>query len=401
MMHPPRDLVRSEGGRIGLLVIDGLGGLPRGERGQSELEEAHIPNLDGFARRSSVGRVQLLPTGLTPGSGPGHLSLFGYDPMELEFGRGLLEALGSDYPLTGAEVAARGNFCTLDADGNVRDRRAGRPSTEECVRLCETLTAQVKLDGANLTVLPGKEHRFTVVFGAPGLGARVNDNDPQVEGKAPFLFRGTNDTSGRTADLANAFFDQARKVLAGEAQANGVLLRGFSTRPSIDAFSERFRLNALGVAIYPMYRGAARLVGMEVLEDAGKDLGDQIDLVEKKLGDHDFFFIHTKAPDTAGHTGDFAKKVHALEEIDRHIPALEELGFDVLAITGDHSTPCIRKEHSWHPVPLLIHSKFTIPVAEASFSERGVLKGDLGVVRGPELMALLLAHAGRLDKFGA
>ncbi len=401
MPELPCEIVRAEGGRIGLLVIDGLGGLPHGERGLSELEQAHIPNLDDLARRSSVGRVQLLSTGLTPGSGPGHLSLFGYDPMELEFGRGLLEALGSDYPLSGGEVAARGNFCTLDGSGSITDRRAGRPTTEDCARLCEKLCAEVELDGGTLTLLPGKEHRFTAVFGAPGLGARVNDNDPQVEGRAPYQFRGRDDTSAHTAALANCFFEQAHSILGEEKHANGVLLRGFSTRPVLDQFSERFRLNAVGIAIYPMYRGAARLVGMEVIESAGNDLGDQIKVTEKNFDLYDFFFIHTKPADTAGHTGDFAQKIRALEEIDKHIPSLERLGFDVLAITGDHSTPCVRKEHSWHPVPLLIHSNFTIPVAEATFDERGVLKGDLGVVRGPELMSLLLAHAGRLDKYGA
>jgi len=401
MVHPPREIIRAEGGRIGLLVIDGLGGLPHGERGLSELEQAHLPHLDELARRSSVGRVQLLPTGLSPGSGPGHLSLFGYDPMELEFGRGLLEALGSDYLLSGAEVAARGNFCTLDAEGAVIDRRAGRPPSSECRRLCELLQSEITLEGgASLTLLPGKEHRFTAVFGAQGLGARVKDNDPQVEGKSPFQFRGTDDLSAHTATLANQFFERAREVLAGESAANGVLLRGFSTRPILDPYAERYRLNAVGLAVYPMYRGAARLVGMEIVEP-GNDLAEQIDTARGLLDRHDFFFIHTKPADTAGHSGDFAQKIAALEEVDRHIPALEQLGLDVLAITGDHSTPCVHRDHSWHPVPLLIHSQRCIPVGDVSFDERGVLRGDLGVVHGPHLMALLLAHAGRLDKYGA
>ena len=402
----PREIVRCEGGKIALLVIDGLGGLPvhgvgdAADDGRTELERANLPNLDSLARRSSVGRVQLLPTGLTPGSGPGHLSLFGYDPVELEFGRGLLEALGSDYPLSGGEVAARGNFCSLNDAGEVTDRRAGRPPSDECKRLCEKLAAEVRLEGATLTLLPGKEHRFTAVFGAPGLGARVNDNDPQIEGRAPLLFRGEDDTSAHTAELANAFFEQARDILQREAPANGVLLRGFSTRPSLDPFIEKFRLNAVGIAVYPMYRGAGRLVGMEIAEP-GVDLTEQLQVAESMLDRYDFFFIHTKGADTAGHSGDAAKKIQALEEVDRHIPALEKLGFDCIAITGDHSTPTMRKEHSWHPVPLIVHSKFAIPVSEVSFDERGVLKGDLGTIRGPELMPLLLAHADRLDKYGA
>ncbi|MGA1780567.1 MAG: 2,3-bisphosphoglycerate-independent phosphoglycerate mutase [Planctomycetota bacterium] len=399
MTHPPRELVLSEGGRIAVLIVDGLGGLPL-PGGGSELEQAEIPNLDALARRSSAGRLQLLPTGLTPGSGPGHLSLFGYDPMTLEFGRGLLEALGSDYPLSGGEVAARGNFCTLAPDGSITDRRAGRPPSEECVRLCELLAREVSLEGASLELLPGKEHRFTAVIGGAGLGARVNDNDPQIEGKEPLPFRGADDISSVTAELANSFFAQARAVLRGEERANGILLRGFSTRPALDPFIERFKLRAAGVAVYPMYRGAARLVGMDIIEP-GVDLGEQLAAVERAMPDYDYFFIHTKPADAAGHSGDFDSKIAALEEVDRHIPTLEGLGFDVIAITGDHSTPCIRKEHSWHPVPLLIHSRYAIPVPEVTFDERGVLRGDLGVVRGPELMALLLAHADRLAKYGA
>ncbi len=400
MTFPPRSIVRGEGGRIGLLVIDGLGGLPHPDRGRTELEEARLHNLDALASRSSAGRVQLLPTGLTPGSGPGHLSLFGYDPMQLEFGRGLLEALGSDYLLSGGEVAARGNFCTLDAAGTVTDRRAGRPPSSECVRLCERLTAEIELAGTNLTLLPGKEHRFTAVFGSPGLGARVNDNDPQVEGKSPLRFRGDDDNSMRTAEIANTFFERAREVLTDESAANGVLLRGFSTRPIVDNFAERYRLDAVALAVYPMYRGAARLVGMEVVEP-GEELGAQLETAKGLLDRHDFFFIHTKPADTAGHSGEFEQKVAALEVVDRHIPALEALGLDVLAITGDHSTPCVHGDHTWHPVPLIIHSKRCIPIPEVTFDERGVLKGDLGTIRGPELMPLLLAHAGRLDKYGA
>jgi len=400
MKHLPRSIVRGEGGKIGLFVIDGLGGLPHHERGRTELEEAHLPNLDDLARRSSVGRVQLLPAGLTPGSGPGHLSLFGYDPLELEFGRGLLEALGSDYPLKPGEVAARGNFCTLDASGVIADRRAGRPTTEECRRLVKKLESGVSLRGATLTLLPGKEHRFTAVLGPGGLGARVNDNDPQVEGKTPLAFRGEDAASERTAALANDLFAQARKALAGEKGANGILLRGFSTRPEVEGYAERFRLRAAALAVYPMYRGVARLVGMTV-EEAGKDLEAQLRNAKKLLGRYDFVFIHTKPADTAGHSGDFAAKIAALEEIDRHIPALAALGLDALAVTGDHSTPCVHQEHSWHPVPLILHSKRCIPVDGTTFDERGVLRGDLGTIRGPELLPLLLAHAGRLDKFGA
>ena len=400
MSELPRGLVRESGGKIVLLVIDGLGGLPHPERGVTELEAARLPNLDALAQRSSVGRVAILPTGLTPGSGPGHLSLFGYDPLTTDLGRGVLEALGSDYPLGDGEVAARGNFCTLDGDGIVTDRRAGRPDDAESRALCERLQKHVRLEGAEVKVLPGKQHRFTLVLRGEQLGARLNDNDPQVEGRAPLEIRASEAGSARTATFMQSFLAQGRALLAEEPRANGMLLRGFSTRPLIAGFRERYGLRAAGIAIYPMYRGVARLCGMEIL-DPGRDLADQIGTVREHLAELDFVFIHTKDADQAGHSGEFDTKVKVLEAVDEHIPALLDLGCEVVVITGDHSTPCIHREHSWHPVPLLISSARCIPVAGTTFNERGVLGGDLGVVHGPHLMTLALAHAGRLDKFGA
>lgn len=348
---------------------------------------------------SSVGRVRLLPEGMTPGSGPGHLSLFGYDPLAIDFGRGLLEALGSGYPLAGGEVAARGNFCTIDGDGNVSDRRAGRPPDEECLRLCEQLQSQISIEGVQITLLPGKEHRFTLVLTGKGLGSGVNDNDPQVTGKAPLDLVGGDEASKRTAAIASEFLLRAGEVLSGGV-ASGILLRGFSTRPPLDGFPERFGIDGIALALYPMYRGVARLVGMEA-PDCGPDLAAQIEMAATVGSESDFIFIHFKDPDTAGHEGDFDGKVAAIERFDAAMPGLLDLGLDVLAITGDHSTPATMKEHSWHPVPLLVSSAHTIPVSGASFDERGVLQGDLGTIAGWQLMPLLLAHAGRLDKYGA
>lgn len=397
---PVRDLLRPSGGKIVLLVIDGLGGLPDPATGRTEMESARIPNLDALARESSVGRLRILPTGLTPGSGPGHLSLFGYDPLQIDFGRGVLEALGSDYPLGPNEIAARGNYCTVDAEGRVTDRRAGRPNDAESRALCERLEQRLRVPDVEIRVLPGKQHRFTLVVRGEGLGAYVNDNDPQVEGKPRLPFVGQDDASVRTAKVMTEIASQAGEVLADQERANGVLLRGFSGLPDIAPYSERYRLRAACVAIYPMYRGVARLVGMDAL-DPGQDLAAQIDAVRARWDDYDFFFIHTKATDQAGHSGDFSAKIDALEAIDRDIPALRSLGADVLMITGDHSTPCVHQEHSWHPVPVILSSRLCIPVSEVTFDERGVLRGDLGTIPGHELMTLALAHAGRLDKFGA
>lgn len=401
MMSCPEHLVRSEGGRIGLFVLDGLGGLPHPDHGATELEAAQTPHLDELAENSSLGRIQLLPPGLTPGSGPGHLSLFGHDPMQLEFGRGLLEALGSGYPLAPGEIAARGNFCTLDDAGLVTDRRAGRPPDAECQRLCQMLSEQVTVDGAQVQLLPGKEHRFTWVLTGDGLGAGVNDNDPQVTGRAPLAFAGRDDASERTATLASQWLQQASQVLKDESVANSALLRGFSTRPEVATFEQLYRLKSGAIAIYPMYRGVAQLVGMESL-DAGNSLADQAAAVTAAVDNgFDFIFVHHKDTDTAGHSGDFAAKVAAIEAFDAALPSFLAAGLDVIAITGDHATPTSMKEHSWHPVPLLVHSERVLPVAGVPFHDRGCLYGDIGTIRGPELMPLLLAHADRLDKYGA
>ena len=401
MMSCPEHLVRSEGGRIGLFVLDGLGGLPHPDHGATELEAAQTPHLDELAENSSLGRIQLLPPGLTPGSGPGHLSLFGHDPMQLEFGRGLLEALGSGYPLAPGEIAARGNFCTLDDAGLVTDRRAGRPADAECQRLCQMLSEQVTVDGAQVQLLPGKEHRFTWVLTGDGLGAGVNDNDPQVTGRAPLAFAGRDDASERTATLASQWLQQASQVLKDESVANSALLRGFSTRPEVATFEQLYRLKSGAIAIYPMYRGVAQLVGMESL-DAGNSLADQAAAVTAAVDNgFDFIFVHHKDTDTAGHSGDFAAKVAAIEAFDAALPSFLAAGLDVIAITGDHATPTSMKEHSWHPVPLLVHSERVLPVAGVPFHDRGCLYGDIGTIRGPELMPLLLAHADRLDKYGA
>ncbi|MGE4601952.1 MAG: 2,3-bisphosphoglycerate-independent phosphoglycerate mutase [Planctomycetota bacterium] len=400
-MTCPAQLVRSEGGRIGLFVLDGLGGLPHADRPTTELEAANTPHLDELAQKSSLGRIQLLPPGITPGSGPGHLSLFGHDPMQLEFGRGLLEALGSGYPLAAGEIAARGNFCSVDGDAKVTDRRAGRPTDAECQRLCALLSEQVTVDGAQVQLLPGKEHRFTWVLTGEGLGAAVNDNDPQVIGREPLPLAGGDDSSSRTAALATAWLEKASQVLAGEENANGVLLRGFSTRPEVASFKDLYRLRSASIAIYPMYRGVAQLVGMEPL-DAGQNLTDQAAALSAAVKDgFDFIFVHHKDTDTAGHSGDFAAKVAAIEAFDQVLPSFLAAGLDVIAITGDHSTPTSMEEHSWHPVPLLVHSKKVLPAQSATFGERSCMQGDIGTIDGVELMPLLLAHADRLDKYGA
>ena len=385
--------------KIVMLIIDGVGGLPLEEGGETELEAARTPNLDALAERSICGLVQHVGTGITPGSGPGHLSLFGYDPFKYQIGRGVLEALGIDLALTSQDVAARGNFCTLDEEGWILDRRAGRIPTAECERLCEQL-ARIQLPGAELVVRPVAEHRFVVVFRAGDLSDQLTETDPQRLGVPPLPTSPTKPEAERTAKLVNEFVEKARAILAEERPANMVLLRGFAKVPILPTLPELYQLRALALAAYPMYRGLAKLMGMEVLP-VGRSLDDLFKALAENYADYDFFYLHVKKADSAGEDGNFAGKVQALEEVDHHIPSLLQLHPDVIVVTGDHSTPSALKGHSWHPVPILLFSRFCRPDSVREFSERGCLLGGLGRIKATEIMPLILANALRLQKFGA
>jgi 2,3-bisphosphoglycerate-independent phosphoglycerate mutase len=395
-------LIEDRAKKIILLVLDGVGGLPHPETGETELDTARTPNLDRLASRSSGGRMLVVEPGVTPGSGPAHLALFGYHPFEVEFGRGALEALGSEFELRPGDLAARANYATVDAGGVVRDRRAGRPPDDENRRLCAKLAGGLsgRVEDAEVHLLPGKEHRFTVVFRGKDLDPALNDNDPQREGLPLLEIEAGGPKARRSAELVGAFLARARAVLKDEPRANGILLRGFSGLPNVQPFRERYGLDAGAIAAYPMYRGVARLAGMKVL-GAPRSFDEEIQLLEAKYAEHDFFFVHFKPTDTAGHSGNFAEKVRQLEVVDAAMPRFEALRPEVLIVTGDHSTPCIHKEHSWHPVPTLIRSPLALYRKEARFTERSLMAGDLGVFRATDLLPLALAHASRLQKFGA
>ena len=404
MIHPrTRELlIPARERKIIFLVLDGLGGLPDPDTGRTELDVANLPHLDRLAASSSGGRVQPVAPGVTPGSGPAHLALFGYHPFEVEFGRGALEALGSDFNLEPGDLAARANFASIDPEGNVRDRRAGRPPDAENVRLTTKLREGLKgrIEGVEIFLLPGKEHRFTVVFRGEGLVPGLNDNDPQREGLPLLEIRAEKPQAEKSARIAHRFLEASREILKDEAVATGILLRGFSGLPEIMPFSERYGVDPGAIAAYPMYRGVARLVGMKVL-GTPENFEGELDLLESSYGEHDFFFVHFKGTDSAGHSGDFAQKVEQLQFVDSLIPRIEALEPEVLVITGDHSTPCIHEEHSWHPVPTLIRSPLALPFPGSTFTERSLMTGDLGIAPSTDLMPLALAHASRLKKFGA
>ena len=394
-----KPISRSSPTRIVLLVIDGLGGLPHPQTGRTELETANTPNLDKLATKGICGLIDPVSPGITPGSAPGHLALFGYDPVTFNIGRGALEAIGVDFDLQQGDVAARGNFCTVDETGLVTDRRAGRISTEKCAELCQLLDG-VLIDEVKLFVCPVKEHRFIVVFRGEGLAAELSDSDPQQIGVAPKVITALRPEAGRMASISNQFIAQAKAILAGHYPSNMLLLRGFSKRPQFPTMGEIYKLKPAAIASYPMYRGLAKLVGMEVLE-TGTTIEDEFATLKQNYTNYDFFFLHIKGTDSAGEDGDFDRKVRVIEEVDNALPSLTGLEADVIVVTGDHSTPALLKGHSWHPVPILLYSKWCRPDKVTEFSESACLLGGLGRFPATQIMLLAMANALKLNKFGA
>jgi 2,3-bisphosphoglycerate-independent phosphoglycerate mutase len=393
-----RELSQQTDSKIVLLVMDGVGGLP--VDGRSELEAARKPNLDELAKRGVCGVSDPVMMGITPGSGPAHLALFGYDPLKYRLGRGILEALGSGVEVGRNDLVARGNFATAKG-GLVVDRRAGRIPTEENVRICAFLNDRLpKREGVEVRVFPGKEHRFVARFTAEGLADALADADPQKEGQPPVPTRPLAPEAAKASALVNRFLDDVAEVLKGEAKANAALLRGFSKFPSIPTMPELFHVRPAAIANYPMYKGLAKLLGMEVVE-AGGETADLFDALEKSWTGHDFFYIHYKKTDSTGEDGRFEAKVAAIEALDPYVPRLLALKPDVLVVTSDHSTPAALKGHSWHPNPFLLVSPTAGTDDVAAFTERACAKGLLGRFRSISAMPLMLAHALKLQKFGA
>ncbi len=394
-----KQIARTTHSKIVFLVIDGVGGLPHPETGKTELESATKPNLNRIARESLCGLIDPISPGITPGSAPGHLAIFGYDPVQYNIGRGVIEALGIDFKLKPGDIAARGNFCTIDNKGLIIHRRAGRISTDKNTRLCRLLS-EITINGVEIFVLPVKEHRFALVLRGEGLSPELTDSDPQQIGLAPKKVEASSSEAWKTAEIVNEFVAKAQEILRGESPANMVLLRGFSCRPHIPSLSEIYKLKPAAIASYPMYRGLARLVGMQILP-TGETLTEQLSTLSHHYADYDFFFVHFKSPDSRGEDGDFRAKVEAIEELDKALPSLLSLNPDVLVVTGDHSTPATLAMHSWHPVPFMLKSKWCRPDNVTEFSERACLSGGLGRFPATEIMPLAMANALKLDKFGA
>jgi 2,3-bisphosphoglycerate-independent phosphoglycerate mutase len=387
-----------EGERILLFVIDGVGGLPK--NGKTELEAANTPNLDKLAEKSVLGFLEPLPPGITPGSGPAHLSIFGYDPLKYNIGRGILEALGIGVKIEKNDLAIRGNFCQIDKNDIIIDRRAGRIETDECKRLVKKISDKIKeIEGVKISFYPGKEHRFVIVLSGENVSDKIKETDPQKEGLKPYEPEPLSKEAEFTSRVLNKMLNEIKNILKDE-KANFILMRGYSKPPEMESFYEKFGLRALGIAYYPMYKGLAKLVGMDVIENV-KSFEEGIEILKDKHKDYDFVYLHFKETDKAGEDGDFEKKVKEIERVDKYIPEILKCDFKVIAITGDHSTPWKLKSHSWHPVPLLLYSEYAGIDETKRFTEKEAIKGYLGKIKGHELIWILLANAKRLLKYGA
>ncbi len=394
-------LLNENKGKIVMLILDGLGGLPMEQGGKTELESAQTPNMDQLAKSGTLGQTIPIRKGITPGSGPAHLALFGYDPLKFDVGRGVLSAFGVGLEVKPGDVAARGNFCTLDAEGNISDRRAGRIGHEEAKPILEKLKS-IKLPGVEIELAQVKEYRFTIVMRGESLHHQIADTDPQKTGVPPMQVEAKDKASQKAAGLFQQWVDLAQEVLKNEKQANGLTLRGFATNPMLPSYTDAYGLKAACVAVYPMYRGVAKAVGMDVIQFEGHSPEDEFQVVADHWDEYDFFFVHIKKTDSMGEDGNFDGKVNIIEGVDKALPDLLKLNPAALIITGDHSTPAKMKAHSWHPVPLLLSSQeFALPDIQDTFGERKCAQGGLGTIPATDIMSIALAHAGRLSKYGA
>jgi 2,3-bisphosphoglycerate-independent phosphoglycerate mutase len=400
------NLAEEEETKILLIVLDGLGGLPMTPEGPTELEAARTPNLDALAARSICGLSTAVAPGITPGSGPGHLSLFGYDPIECLVKRGVLSALGIGFDLQPGDVAARGNFCSVNPEtGVITDRRAGRISSELGARLSEKLNEVQLPEVDQIFVKPVKEYRFTLILRGEGLEDGLTDTDPQETGVPPLPVKATRPEAEETAQLINKWLEKAREALAADAEendhpANSCNLRGISKEPGLPKIPEIYKLRCAAIATYPMYRGVLKLAGMHVLP-TGETIEDEVETLKENWYEYDYFFFHVKKIDSRGEDGDFDAKAAVIEHFDQVLPDILALEPDVVIVTGDHSTPSIWKSHSWHELPVLLWSRYVRRDGVTEFGERPCMAGGLGHINHVDLMPLAMANAGRLAKYGA
>jgi len=394
-----KELINKNENKILLVVLDGLGGLP--VNGKTELETANTPNLDELAGKSELGLTIAVDYGITPGSGPGHLALFGYNPLKVIIGRGVLEALGLGLTLDEDTLAIRGNFATY-RDGKIISRRAGRISSEENKRLCAKLNNAIKtIHDCQIEFYPGIEHRFVILIRGEDLQEEIMETDPQKDGLPPYLPEALSLKSKKTSEILKILIEKGAEVLEDEEEANYFLLRGYSKLPKVENFCEKYQLKSLAIAAYPMYKGIASLIGMETVNRSFNSWQEEIAELKNNYQNYEFFYLHFKEIDTAGEDGNFEKKVFLIEKFDSLLPEILKLNFSVIAIASDHSTPALLKSHSWHPSPFLLYSKFSRSCGKIKFCEKSCQKGSLGIFKAKKVMNLLLAYSQRLKKYGA
>ena len=394
-----QDLVKPNNSKIIMLVVDGLGGLYHPDYGKTELEYANIPEIDNLAKQSDCGLTLPVLPGITPGSGPGHLSLFGYDPIKYTIGRGILEAIGISLNLNSSDVAARGNLCTIDHQtGLIIDRRAGRINSEKAKSIINQLDG-LKYKNIKIEVHHVREHRFVLLLKGDGLENNITGTDPEIEGKATLKSIANDSRSALTAECINYFNEQIKTILADRDTANMALLRGFSKIPDYPNISDKYKMKCAAIAAYPMYKGLAKLIGMSILE-SGTSFESEIETLKTNYDKFDFFFLHYKPADAAGEDGDFKQKVKSLEYLNGVLNQVLSLKPDTFILAGDHSTPSVMASHSWHPVPFLINSKLTYGSRIQEFTENQCRNGSIGNINATQLMLLALAHSDRLNKFG-
>lgn len=396
-------LVSQNNQKILLLVLDGVGDIPHKDFGKkTPLEYAITPNIDKLARDSIMGRMLPVLPGVTPGSGPGHLGLFGYDPLQYQIGRGILEAAGLNMDIKDGDIAMRCNFASADHDGVITDRRAGRIPTTKCEELCSLINENIKeIDGIQIIIKPSMQHRFVVIFRGQNLCDLLTDSDPLSEGKQPLEIRALDEKAEFAAQVANKFYQEVRGVIKNLKPANSLLMRGFSARPRIPTMMDKYKLNAVCLASYPMYKGLSKLVGMTVIDEAGQNIEELFRKYNELQSKYDFFFIHVKYTDSYGEDGNFVQKSKIIEEVDKALPILLEKKPNVLCITGDHSTPAAMKSHSWHHIPVMIHADYCGADDPKRFTENECNNGGLGTLESKYLMNYLLANAMKLNKYGA
>ncbi len=386
--------------KIVMVVMDGIGGMERELGGKTELAAANTPNLDKLAAEGVLGLLDPIAPGFTPGSGPAHLALFGYDPVKYDIGRGILAASGIGFVMNDSDIAGRGNFATIDATGAVTDRRAGRISTEVNAQMCDLLQG-IEIDGIEVFVKPVKEHRCVVIFRGEGLGGALTDSDPQKTGLPALDVKAQNAASEKAAVIVNKFQKAVKDRLAGQHPANFMLLRGFDAYPKIPKFGDFTKMNPASIAVYPDYKGVTRIIGMDVLDSGAETIESEFDLFAKVYDDYDFFYVHVKKTDSYGEDGNFDRKVAIIEETDALLPKIMNMNPDVMIVTGDHSTPAALKGHSWHPVPLLLRSDCCRRDGAGRFDELACVTGGLGRLPSVSLLPIAMSNAGKLLKFGA